>query len=101
MSLYSRQQLADMFGVSPHTIRDYRKKGVLPPPTPHTGCSARYGPEHVEIMTDIWGWNGLKDTNRTLADYTEARAIEKERREKLTRGWEGLRDTAQKALAAR
>jgi hypothetical protein len=26
-------------------------------------------------MREIWGWNGLKDTNRTLKDVAEARAI--------------------------
>jgi DNA-binding transcriptional MerR regulator len=76
--VYSRKQLAEMFGVSPYTIEDYRKKGVLPPPIPPRGRTASYGAEHVAIMRDIWGWNGLKDTNRTLADYAEARAIAKE-----------------------
>jgi hypothetical protein len=44
------------------------------------GCTASYRAEHVEIMRDIWGRNGLKDTNRTLADYAEARAIAAEQR---------------------
>jgi DNA-binding transcriptional MerR regulator len=73
--VYSKQQLAEMFGVSPHTIRYYRKLGVLPPPQPATGCTASYGAEHAAIMRDIWGRNGLKDTNRSLADYADARAI--------------------------
>jgi DNA-binding transcriptional MerR regulator len=64
-----------MFGVSQETITKYCKMGVLPPPSPPRGRYAAYGAKHVEIMRDIWGWNGLKDTNRTLGDYAEARAI--------------------------
>jgi hypothetical protein len=78
--VYSKQQLADMFGKKPSLIDKYRKLGILPPPVPPMGCTASYRAEHVEIMRDIWGRNGLKDTNRTLADYAEARAIAAEQR---------------------
>jgi hypothetical protein len=73
--VYTRQQLADMFGVKPSLIGKYRKMGILPPPVPPMGCTAAYRNEHVEIMRAIWGRDGLKDTNRTLGDFAEARAI--------------------------
>jgi DNA-binding transcriptional MerR regulator len=69
--VYSRQQLADMFGVNPRTITYYRKVGVLPPPTPRTGCTASYGAVHVKRMHEIWGHNGIKDSNVTLAELAE------------------------------
>jgi DNA-binding transcriptional MerR regulator len=70
-SVYSRQQLADMFGVKPSTIQKYTTMGVLPRPTPRTGCTASYGHEAKERMEAIWGRNGTKDMTVTLADLAE------------------------------
>jgi DNA-binding transcriptional MerR regulator len=69
--VYSKQQLADMFGVKPRTIDYYRTVGVLPPPSPPRGCTAAYGAVHVERMRAIWGRDGMKDANLTLADLAE------------------------------
>jgi DNA-binding transcriptional MerR regulator len=73
--VYSKHQLAEMFGVSVHTVNKYRDMGILPPTKPPRGCTAAYGADAVEVMRSIWGWNGLKDTNRTLKDVAEARQI--------------------------
>lgn len=69
--LYSKHELADMFGVSRALIAKYLKMGILPPPSPPTGCTASYGAVHVERMRAIWGRNGVKDSNLTLADLAE------------------------------
>lgn len=69
--MYTKQQLADRFGVSPHTIDKYRKLGILPKTVPPVGPHAAYTIKHVEIMEGIWGWNGLKDSNRTLKDWAQ------------------------------
>lgn len=67
----TKDQLAERFGLSRHTISKYVQMGVLPPPN-GTGRYASYDNRHVERLEAIWGWNGLKDSNRTLKDMADA-----------------------------
>ena len=69
--MYSREQLAERFGISKHTIANYVKLGVLPPPDPPRGPLAAYGKPHVERLEQIWGHDGLKDRTVTLKDLSE------------------------------
>lgn len=62
--------------MSPTTITKYRRLGLLSPPIPARGPHAAYYlTPHVEEMEAIWGHNGLKDSNRTLADLAEYRTF--------------------------
>ena len=79
MSL-SRRELADRFGVSPYTIQKYTYLGIIPRPVPPRGRYAAYDNRHVAAMEEIWGWNGLKDSNVTLAEFAERKQIEAESR---------------------
>lgn len=76
--MYTRRELADMFGVSWTTIQKYTYKGIIPKPNPPRGPYARYGREHVRAMEEIWGRNGLKDRNFTLAQWAEYKQIQAE-----------------------
>lgn len=69
-----KRELAARFGVSEHTIDKYVRLGVIPKPVPPRGPLAAYGLSHIEAMEEVWGRNGLKDTNRTLRDWAEHRA---------------------------
>lgn len=70
----NRRELAERFGISEQTIKKYIRLGIVPAPVPPRGCLAAYGLKHVEALQAVWGRDGLKDTNRTLADWAEHRA---------------------------
>ncbi len=76
--MYTRQELANMFGVSWTTIQKYTKEGIIPKPVPARGRYARYGKAHVDAMSAIWGRNGLKDSTFTLAQWAEYQQIQAE-----------------------
>jgi DNA-binding transcriptional MerR regulator len=70
--VYSIHELAERFRISPHTIHKYVRNGVLPPTNSTGGPGARpYTRRHVELLELIWGHNGLKDANVTLAEFAE------------------------------
>lgn len=49
----TKRELADCFGISPHTIDKYRKLGFVPKTVPPKGGRARYYAQHFEAVLRI------------------------------------------------
>ena len=68
--MYSIHDLTERYRISRHTVYKYISQGVIPPPN-GMGCTASYDKRHTELLDLIWGRNGLKDSNMTLAEFAE------------------------------
>jgi DNA-binding transcriptional MerR regulator len=66
--MLSIKQVAEVTGVSAHTLRYYEKIGLLPSPTRKKGGTRQYTQNDVDFMQFL---NSLKKTGMTLNDITE------------------------------